>query len=193
MEDAIKSLVDVSRYLFKRRLVSGKAGNVSLRFKNNEINLVAITPTTISLKNMKESNIVLVDLDGNVLTKGKPSSEINLHLSIYKEKKHINAIVHTHSPFATGFAFSNKKIKRLEGFGEIKTPYLEEIKYIPPGTEKLAEKAVKTMNEDVLILKKHGILATGTNIEEACSLAEFIEDIAKTQFITHMLNLSNSS
>jgi len=191
MEDTIKSVVDVSKYLFERKLVSGKAGNVSCRFKNKEMDVVAITPTMASLKNIKEEDVVLVDLDGNVLTKGKPSSEIYLHLSIYKEKKYVNGIVHTHSPFATGFAFSNKKIKRLEGFGKIKTPYLDELDYEAPGSEKLAEKAVEALNEDVLILKKHGILATGSNIEEACSLAEFVEDIAKTQFISHTLNLSS--
>ncbi|MDR2967458.1 MAG: class II aldolase/adducin family protein [Methanobacteriaceae archaeon] len=192
MDDSVKSIVDVSKYLFERKLVSGKAGNVSSRFKNNEIDIVAITPTMTSLKNVKEKDIVLVDLDGNVLTKGKPSSEIDLHLSIYKEKKDVNGIVHTHSPFATGFAFSNKNIKRLEGFGPIKKSYLDYVDYEAPGSKKLAEKAVKALSEDVLILKKHGVLVTGSNIEEACFLAEFIEDIAKTQFISHMLNLSDS-
>ena len=192
MEDTIKSIVDVSKYLFERKLVSGKAGNISCRFKNNEMDIVAITPTMMSLKNIKEEDVVLVDLDGNVLTKAKPSSEVNLHLYIYKEKKDVNGIVHTHSPFATGFAFSNKKIKRLEGFGKIKEPYLEELDYERPGSEKLAKKACKALNEDVLILKKHGILVTGYNLEEACLLAEFVEDIAKTQFISHTLNLSSS-
>ncbi|MCL2114809.1 MAG: class II aldolase/adducin family protein [Methanobrevibacter sp.] len=192
MDDTVKSIVDVSKYLFERKLVSGKAGNVSSRFKNKEIDIIAITPTMISLKNVKEEDIVLVDFDGNILTKGKPSSEINLHLSIYKEKKNVNGIVHTHSPYATGFAFSNKKIKRLEGFGKIKKPYLEDLDYETPGSEKLAENAAKALNEDVLILKKHGVLATGNNVREACLLAEFIEDIAKTQFISHTLNLSDS-
>ena len=188
MEDAIKSIVDVSKYLFKRKLVTGNAGNVSSRFKNNEIDVVAITPTMMSLKNIKEDDIVLVDLDGTVLTKGKPSSEVDLHLSIYKEKKDVNGIVHTHSPYATGFAFSNKKIKRLEGFGKIKKPYLDEIPYLSPGSKKLANVAALALDEDVLILKNHGIIATGLSLKEACSLAEFVEDTAKTQYISHTLN-----
>ncbi|MCL2156890.1 MAG: class II aldolase/adducin family protein [Methanobrevibacter sp.] len=192
MEDAVKSVVDVSRYLFERKLVSGKAGNVSLRFQNEETNTIAITPTMKSLKNIKEDDVVLVDLDGNVLTKGIPSSEVNLHLSIYKKKKHINGIVHTHSPYATGFAFSNKQIKRLEGFGEIKKPYLDEIPYIAPGSDKLAKIAAKSLDDDVLILKNHGVLATGPNIKEACSLAEFVEEIAKTQYISYVLNSCDS-
>ncbi len=193
MENFVKSVVDVSKYLFKRNLVSGKAGNVSSRFKNGEMDVIAITPTMLSLNNLKEEDIVLVDIEGNVLTKGKPSSEVYLHLYIYQEKKEVDGIVHTHSPFATGFAFSNKRIKRLEGFGKIKTPYLEDLDYEVPGSIELAEKAAKALaKEDVLILKKHGVVTTGASVEEACSLAEFIEDIAKTQFISHTLNLSNS-
>lgn len=190
--DTVKSVIDVSKYLFERKLVSGKAGNISSRFKNNDRDIIAITPTMTSLKNIKEEDIVLVDLDGNVLTKGKPSSEVYLHLSIYKEKKHVNGIVHTHSPFATGFAFSNEQIKRLEGFGKVKKPYLDELDYESPGSEELAKKAAKALKEDVLILKKHGVVATGHDVNEACLLAEFVEDIAKTQFISHTLKLSNS-
>lgn len=193
MDDHVKSVVNVSKYLFERKLVSGKAGNVSSRFKNDDMDVIAMTPTMMSLNNLKEEDVVLTDIDGNILTKGKPSSEVNLHLYTYKKNKDVNGIVHTHSPFATGFSFSNNKIKRLEGFGKIKAPYVAEIDYETPGTEKLAIAASKVLkDEDALILKKHGILATGPNIEEACSLAEFIEEIAKTQFISHTLNLSDS-
>lgn len=191
--DNVKSVIKVSKYLFKRKLVSGKAGNVSARFKDNGMDVVAITPTMKSLGSLKEEDVILLDMSGNNLTKGTPSSEINLHLSIYKEKDDIGGIVHTHSPFATGFAFSDKRIKRLEGFGKITSPYLADIDYIKPGTQKLADSAAKALkDEDVLILKKHGVVSTGESVNEACSLAEFVEDIAKTQFISHTLNLSNS-
>lgn len=191
--DNIKSVIEVSNYLFKRKLVSGKAGNVSARFKDNGMDVIAITPTMKSLGNVKEEDIILVDMEGNNLTKGTPSSEINLHLAIYKEKKNIGGIVHSHSPFATGFAFSNKRIKRLEGFGKITSPYLADIDYEKPGSQELANSAaIAIKDEDVLILKKHGVIATGVSVGEACSLSEFVEDIAKTQFISHTLNLSNS-
>ncbi|MCL2687147.1 MAG: class II aldolase/adducin family protein [Methanobrevibacter sp.] len=189
-KDNIKSIIEISKYLFKKKLVSGKAGNVSARFKDNGMDVIAITPTLKSLGDLKEEDIILVDIEGNNLTKGVPSSEVYLHLAIYKEKKDVGGIVHTHSIFATGFAFSDKKIKRLEGFGEIKSPYLAEIAYEKPGSEKLATKSAEALkNEDVLILKEHGVIVTGENLKEACLLAEFVEDIAKTQFISHTLNL----
>lgn len=192
MKEVVKSVVEVSEYVFKRGLVSGKAGNVSARFKTAEKDIIAITPTLKSLNNLNEEDIVLIDLEGNNLTKGIPSSEVGMHLEIYKVKDDVNGIVHTHSPYATGFAFSDKRVKRLEGFGQIKSPFLKDIEYEVPGTQELANSAAKALkNEDVLILKNHGVIATGKNVEESLALAEFTEDMAKTQFITHMLNLSD--
>jgi len=189
MKEIVKAVVDVSEYVFNRGLVSGKAGNVSARFKGVDQDIIAITPTLKSLADLKEEDIILVDENGKNLTKGKPSSEVNMHLEIYKAKPEINGIVHTHSPYATGFAFSNKKIKRLEGFGKIKSEYLAEIEYKKPGTQELADSAANALkNEDVLILKNHGVIATGKTVEEASALVEFTEEIAKTQFVTHMLN-----
>ena len=152
-------------------------------------NVVAITPTLKSLSDLKQKDIVLVDLKGNVLTEGKPSSEVNMHLEIYKKRSDVNAIVHTHSPYATGFAFSDKKLKRLEGFGKIKEPYLPFIEYEKPGTDELAKSASEGLGEsDVLILKNHGVICVNENLKEAMLLAVFVEETAKTQFISYMLN-----
>ena len=185
-----KEIIESSNFLFNRKLVTGKAGNVSVKFEKNNEELVAITPTLKSLHNLKEEDIVIVDLDGNVLSEGKPSSEVYMHLGIYKEKKDINAIVHTHSPYATGFAFSKHKIKRLEGFGKIEREYLAEIPYEKPGSEELAKKASEALkNEDVLILKNHGVISVGKDLKEASSLADFVEETSKTQYIALTLNL----
>lgn len=185
MKKNIEEIINISKNLFDKGLVSGKAGNVSARFGD----AVAITPTLKSLGDLEEKDIVLVDLNGNVLTNGKPSSEVNMHLEIYKKRSDVNAIVHTHSPYATGFAFSDKRIKRFEGFGQIKNPFLSFIEYEKPGSDALAKKASEGIkNEDVLILKRHGVLCVGDSLTEAASLANFVEETAKTQFISYMLN-----
>ena len=189
MEKNIEEIINVSDYLYKNKLVAGKAGNVSARFKGEDGDVIAITPTLKSLYELNEEDIVLVDLEGNLLTKGKPSSEVDLHLEIYKKRSDVYGIVHTHSPYATGFAFSSKRIKRHEGFGAINTPFLEDIEYEAPGSMKLAKSASKAIgDEDVLILKQHGVLCVGDSLKEATLLATFVEETAKTQFITYMLN-----
>lgn len=181
----VSDIVNVSKEIYDKNLVSGKAGNISVRFGYG----VGITPTLKSLSNLKNEDIVLVNFEGKCLTKGKPSSEVDMHLEIYKKRSDVNAIVHTHSPYATGFAFSDMKLKRLEGFGEIKNPFIEEIDYEKPGSRELALSASESLeNEDVLILKNHGVICVGDSLEEAKLLAIFIEESAKTQFITNMLN-----
>ncbi len=189
MKKHINEIINVSNEIYNKGLVSGKAGNISKRIKASTGDIVAITPTLKSLSDLKEEDIVLVDMDGNLLTKGKPSSEVGMHLEIYKKRDDVNAIVHTHSTYATGFAFSNKNLKRLEGFGEIKNPYVASIEYAKPGTVELAKNAGEDIkNEDVLILKNHGVICVSDDLNEAKLLAVFVEESAKTQFVTYMLN-----
>ena len=189
MKKEVQEIIDIGNNIFNKNLVSGKSGNISKRIKSSNGDIVAITPTLKSLSNLNQEDIVLVDLDGNLLTNGNPSSELFMHLEIYKKRNDVNGIVHTHSPYATGFAFSNKRIKRLEGFGEIKDPYLPWIEYEKPGSEELALKVGDNVGEgDVLVLKNHGVVCFSKNLKEAESLAVFIEESAKTQFITYMLN-----
>ena len=185
MQDNVSKLIKVCNKLYDKQLASGKSGNVSIRLDD----YIAITPTLKAINGLNEDDIVLVDMNSNTLTKGNPSSEAGMHLAIYKKRSDVNAIIHTHSPYTTGFAFSNKKIKRLEGFGQIKNPYIASLEYEEPGSEELALKASEAIEkEDVLILKNHGVICVGNDLEEAESLAIFIEESAKTQFVSYMLN-----
>lgn len=185
MQDNVSKLIEVCNKLYDRELASGKSGNVSIRLGN----YIAITPTLKAMNDLNENDIVLVDMKNNILTKGKPSSEVGMHLAIYKKRSDVNAIIHTHSPYTTGFAFSDKKIKRLEGFGEINNPYVASIEYEKPGSDELALNASEAIkNEDVLVLKNHGVICVGKDLNETESLAIFIEESAKTQFVSYMLN-----
>ena len=185
MQDNVSKLIEVCNKLYDRELASGKSGNVSIRLGN----YIAITPTLKAMNDLNENDIVLVDMKSNVMTKGKPSSEVGMHLAIYNKRSDVNAIIHTHSPYTTGFAFSDKKIKRLEGFGEINNPYVASIEYEKPGSDELALNASEAIkNEDVLVLKNHGVICVGKDLNETESLAIFIEESAKTQFVSYMLN-----
>ena len=73
-KEIVKSVVEMSAYVFERGLVSGKAGNVSARFKGEKGDIVAITPTLKSLADLREEDIVLVNEKGELLTKGKEKS-----------------------------------------------------------------------------------------------------------------------
>jgi L-fuculose-phosphate aldolase len=181
-----EKLAETSHYLYRKGLSPGKSGNISVR--SNKI--VAITPSGVSLRDISPEKVVLVDLEGSVLVGSeKPSSELWIHLGIYQSRDDIQGIVHTHSSYATGFAMSEEPIKRLEGFGNVQRPYLRMVNYAPPGTKVLADLVVEGLkDEDVVLLKGHGVLTTGSSIDEASILAEFVEEIAKIQFVTHVLS-----
>ena len=170
-------------------MTPGKSGNISTKISYKNRNNILITPSGVSLKHINLKNVIVVDEEGNKLEgHGKPSSELIMHLEIYKKRVEVNGIVHTHSPYATGFSFSGEKIPHLEGFGKIKKYYLNEVDYATPGSMELAKIASNGLeNEDMLILKNHGVLAIGTDLNEAALLAEFVENSAKTSFITLIL------
>jgi L-fuculose-phosphate aldolase len=190
-EEILQDLVDASHFIYNKGLTPGKSGNISCRFYDDDGSKVAITKSGISKGMVGIKDIIIIDMDGNVLEGEKhPSSETFLHLGIYNERKDINAVVHTHSPHAAGFSMSGKKIKRLEGFGKIENHYISSVKYSRPGSSELAKDTAQMMkDEDAVVLKNHGVVTAGVNLSEATLLAEFIEDIAKTQFIAHLLSL----
>ncbi|WP_321423003.1 class II aldolase/adducin family protein [uncultured Methanobacterium sp.] len=177
-------ICETAHYIYSKGLAPGKSGNISARFHD----IVAITPSGVSLGHVSEDEIVMVNMDGKILTGKNPSSELMLHLEVYKNKD-VNGIVHTHSSYATGFAMSGKKIERLEGFGERNNPFLKMVDYAQPGTVKLAQLVGEGLKkEDVVILENHGVVATGENLSEAALLAEFVEETAKTQFVARVLS-----
>jgi L-fuculose-phosphate aldolase len=180
-----REICEIAHYLYSKGLTPGKSGNISARFQDT----IAITPSGVSLGHVTEDEIVLLNMRGDVLAGGNnPSSELNLHLEVYKNKD-VQGIVHTHSSYATGFAMSGKKIERLEGFGERTKPFLKMVKYAQPGTMELAQMVGEGLKEeDVIILENHGVVATGENLKEASLLAEFVEETAKIQFIARVLN-----
>ena len=78
-----------------------------------------------------------------------------MHLKIYEERNDISAIVHTHSPIATGFAFAGEKIDRIEGFGPIKDKSIPFVDYYPPGSIELADAVSKGLkNQDVVAFER---------------------------------------
>ncbi len=183
-------MIQVSRYLYEKGLVPGKSGNISIRYKKDEFERIAVTPSGLSLKSLAEKDIVIVDMEENKIYQDNknPTSELLMHLKIYQTRKDINAIVHTHSPIATGFAFADEKIEIMEGFGPIKDQFIPYVDYYNPGSIELAEAVSKGLEKtDVLVLKEHGLVSIGKNLDEASLLSEFIEESAKTQFIKKVL------
>ena len=187
----IENIVKTAHHIYNKDMIIGKAGNISIIDKKREY--IHITASGTDFKSLKYSDIIKVKLDDLSYVSNDekvPSMETSLHIGVYINRNDVNSVVHVHSPYATAFAFSNKRLRQQEGFGEITGEYIAEVEYYTPGSKKLALHTSNALKEeDAVLLKNHGVITVGKDIDEATLLCEYIEGIAKTQYITHTLKL----
>lgn len=139
---------------------------------------------------LKPEDFIVVDLDGNIV-EGElaPSIETPLHTAIYRVRRDVKGVVHTHAPFATAFGIAGIEIIPLQ---------VEMFLYIPnrvpvvpfelPGSKALAETVQKLIKDfNAVILENHGIITVGSTIEEACFLNRIVEESAKVQLVATLL------
>ena len=187
MEEERKQIVDYGKLLVTKNLTVGTGGNISIF--NREKKYFAISPSGIDYFETTPEDVVIMDLDGKVVDGSrKPSSEWAMHLIFYKNKKEVNAVVHTHSMFATTISCMNWEIPAMHyyvAFAGKKIPCAEYASY---GTMELAENAYKGIGDSkIVLLANHGLLATGSNIAEAFSLAEIGEEMSEVYYRTKSL------
>jgi len=189
--EIIDEIIKTAHNIYDKDLNIAKSGNISIIDSDREY--IYITCSGSSFKHLEYQDIIKVKIDDLSYDKTDdkvPSMETNLHINVYKKRSDVNSVIHVHSPYATAFAFSDRKLIRQEGFGEITSEYIKEVDYFTPGSEKLAEHVSKALvDDDAVLMKDHGVTCVGKNINEATLLCEYIEAIAKTQYITHVLSL----
>lgn len=180
-------IVNYSRQMYDEHLVSATSGNISVRLPDNE-NAFAITPSSENYARMTPDRIVIMTLDGEILSgpeDAKPSSEWKMHAALYKNKSNVNAIVHTHSPYATAFAVNRETIPMI--LIEMK-PWLGGdiplAEYAPTGSAELGVNVARDIgSRSGCLLANHGVVAIASNLDLAYVRASYVEDAAK---IYHM-------
>jgi L-fuculose-phosphate aldolase len=182
IEDISERIVKAGRELHEHGLVRGTSGNISARIPSTDTFL--IKPSGAHMENLKPGELVLVDLKGRKI-KGKMnvSLETPMHAAIYKVRKDVQAVVHTHPPTATAFGIAKTAILPLQIEMFMTLPNgVPVVSFKMPGSKALASAVQKNIsNYDAIILENHGIVTVGTNIEAACSLNEMVEEAAKIQ------------
>ena len=180
-------IVNYSRQMYDEHLVSATSGNISVRLPDNE-NAFAITPSSENYARMTPERIVIMTVDGEILSgpeDAKPSSEWKMHAALYKNKSNVNAIVHTHSPYATAFAVNRETIPMI--LIEMK-PWLGGdiplAEYAPTGSAELGVNVARDIgSRSGCLLANHGVVAIASNLDLAYVRASYVEDAAK---IYHM-------
>ncbi|MFP4004513.1 MAG: class II aldolase/adducin family protein [Alphaproteobacteria bacterium] len=170
-------VVETAKAMSRSRLTAGTSGNVSVRTNKGML----ITPSGVPYEALKPKSIVAVSADGQARGALRPSSEWRFHLGIYAAHPEANAIVHTHSDYATALACTGRGIPAFHYMvavaGGRDIPCAP---YATFGTEELAENAVRVLEERrACLLANHGQIALGETPAAALKLAEEVETLAR--------------
>lgn len=185
LETLKKDVETIAKRAQRDGLCKHKSGNFSAR--DPETGLIAVTPTGLDREQMSPRDIVILDLDAHVHeneTGLRPTSEVLMHIEIYKARPDVRAVAHTHSAYATSLAVLNRPIPAIVyevanlGLTKGRIPVAP---YARPGTPQLAEAVIDAVTEaDCLLLEKHGAVAVDDrDIYEAFLKAAYIEELAE--------------
>lgn len=185
---------EIVRYgndLITHGLTTGSGGNISIC--NREAGLVALTPSSMSYSDITPEDVVVVDLQGNTVEgERRVTTELSMHLIVYNNRPDVNAIVHTHSIYATAVACMGWDMEPVHYLMAMAGPVVKCSKYATYGTPELAGYALEALgNRGACLLGNHGLLAVAPTVERAFSTAEHLEYVAKLTCITRGLGQPN--
>src|SRR4051812_15059982 len=190
-EQARADIVEVGRRLWERGYVASNDGNTSVRLDEQRL---ITTPKSVSKGFMTPDMMVITDLDGKKISGERdPSSELKMHLEVYRNRPDARAVVHAHPPTATGFAVAGIALDRavlaevITTLGSI--PIAE---YATPSTGELPEAVRKYIKaHDGMLLANHGALTVGGDLFAAYFKMETIEHFAKISLVARTLGREN--
>jgi L-fuculose-phosphate aldolase len=186
-EELKKAICETGYRLWIRGFVASNDGNISVRLSEDEI---LITPSGVSKGSMNPEMMMRINLDGEILDgKLKPSSETPMHLSIYRKRADINAIVHAHPPFSTGFAISEASLpvnvlpEALINLGPI-----ARVPYATPGGNWIPEAMAPFLQtHQAFLLSNHGAVTIGSDLNTAYYRMETLEHYTHILWIARTL------
>ncbi len=191
-EGAVRAdIVEVGRRLYARGYTASNDGNISVRLGADRL---LMTPKNVCKGFMTPDMMCITDLDGSKLQGDRdPSSEMLMHLEVYRQRPDVAAVVHAHPPTATGFAVAGIPLDRavlaevLTTLGSI--PIAE---YATPSTKELPEAVRKYIKaHDGMLLANHGALTVGADLYAAYYKMETIEHFAKISLVARLLGREN--
>jgi L-fuculose-phosphate aldolase len=177
----------MGRRLYSKGFIAAADGNISVRMSNGRI---LVTPSGMNKGRLDEEDLVVTDAEGSKLYgQREPTSEIEMHLVVYRERPDVNAVVHAHPPHATGFAVAGVPLDK---------PLISEV-VLTLGTVPLAEYGTPTTPElagkiepfvrghDAILLANHGAMTTGPDLGVAYDRMETLDHFAHIWLVARIL------
>ena len=181
-----KQMCDIGKRVYNRGMVAANDGNFSVKLNDHEF---LCTPTGVSKGFMTPEYICKVDENGNVIhaNKGfKPSSEIKMHMRVYKERPDVNSVVHAHPLYATTFAIAGIPLTQpIMPEAVIALGCVPIAKYGTPSTEEIPDAVEPYLQYyDAVLLENHGALTYSYSLEAAYLKMESVEFYARLLYQT---------
>ena len=182
-----QDMVRAGRLMFERGWIAASDGNLSMRLPTGEI---LATPSGVCKGSLQEEDLILCDLDGNK-TGGwrQPTSELDMHLTVYRNREDVQAVVHAHPPVATGFAAAGRELnvgvlpEVIVRFGCVPLA-----PYGTPGTPALGESLLPFVGQhEAVLLANHGAVTWGADLVQAFFHMETVEHFARIALVAELL------
>lgn len=195
-QDLREAIILTGQILYNSGLMVSNDGNISVRMADGNI---LITPSGVTKGRISPEDLIVINLDGKTLKQAsnrelKPTSEQPMHLEIYRQRPDVRAVIHTHLIFANALAISHGKVRMdvipeaAIAFGDV--PVTD---FALPSSNQNAEaihELIKT--HDVMLIRNHGSLAVGKNLDEALINTERLEHVSKTLTFAELLGEVNT-
>lgn len=176
-------IVEYGKKMSSAGLSKGTSGNLSIYIP--EEGMMVISPSGVGYFETTPEDVVVMDLEGNVIEGNcKPSSEFGLHSAFYKNRKGVQAVVHTHSTYCTTFACLRMPIQAVHYvIANAGTAEVACSDYATFGTQELADNVITSCgNSNAVLLANHGLVTCGATMTKAFGLASNMEFIAEMQW-----------
>ncbi len=181
-----KMIIEIGRRIWTRGYVAANDGNISVRLNENEI---LTTPTGVSKGFMTQDMIIKMSMDGKVLSgssKYRPSSEVKMHIEVYRQREDIRSVIHAHPPYCTSFAVAGIPLDKCVLPEAVLT--LGAVPIAPYGTPSTMEipESIKPFlqNSDAVLLANHGALTFGVDLINAYHKMETLEHSAHIVYLS---------
>ncbi|MDF2569189.1 MAG: mtnB [Sporomusa sp.] len=188
-QECKQQICEIGKRMYDSGFVASNDGNISVRLSEH---VIITTPTGVSKGFMIPEMLIKVDLEGNVF-KGsdtwRPSSEVKMHLRVYKDRPDVQAVVHAHPPYATTFAIARTPLnKPLVAEAIVTLGCVPVAEYGTPSTNEVPDAVAGYLEHfDAVLLANHGALAWGDDLVTAYHKLESVEFYAKLTFLSAQL------
>lgn len=182
-------VVFAAKQMIRTGLVAAVWGNVSARVPDSDF--VVVTPSGVEYETIDEEMLCVIDLNSGNLVEGRlrPSSELPLHLAIYRARSDVFGVMHTHSVYASACAVTHKEIPPLiEDLAQAVGGPVRVAQYALPGTPEVAEHVVAALGDlGAVLMANHGVVGVGDTVAEALRVCQIVEKGAQIYAVSKMV------